>query len=85
MVFRGLEHAKTDQTSNIDQASGGRSRARERRLFRLGPQGEGFGLEVIPAGTKSYVLNYRDGHGRNAPKYALAAAKARGNNGDALQ
>src|SRR6516164_9826815 len=36
---------------------------------------KGFGLRVSPGGTKSYVLNYRAGRGRNAPQHRITIGK----------
>jgi len=36
---------------------------------------KGFGLRIAPGGTKSYVLNYRAGRGRNAPQHRITIGK----------
>src|SRR5262245_48949175 len=36
---------------------------------------KGFGLRVAPGGTKSYVLSYRAGRGRNAPQRRITIGK----------
>jgi integrase len=36
---------------------------------------KGFGLRIAPGGTKSYVLSYRTGRGRNAPQRRLTIGK----------
>jgi integrase len=36
---------------------------------------KGFGLRVAPGGTKSYILFYRAGHGRNAPQHRITIGK----------
>jgi hypothetical protein len=36
---------------------------------------KGFGLRVSPGGTKSYILNYRAGRGRNAPQHRITIGK----------
>lgn len=36
---------------------------------------KGFGLRVTPGGTKSYVLSYRAGRGRNAPQHRITIGK----------
>ena len=36
---------------------------------------KGFGLRVSPGGSKSYVLNYRAGRGRNAPQRRITIGK----------
>jgi integrase len=36
---------------------------------------KGFGLRVTPTGSKSYVLNYRDGRGRNATQHRITIGK----------
>jgi integrase len=36
---------------------------------------KGFGLRIAPGGTKSYVLSYRKGRGRNAPQRRLTIGK----------
>ena len=36
---------------------------------------KGFGLRVAPGGTKSYILSYRVGHGRNAPQRRITIGK----------
>jgi integrase len=36
---------------------------------------KGFGLRVSPGGSKSYVLNYRAGRGRNAPQHRITIGK----------
>jgi hypothetical protein len=35
----------------------------------------GFGLRVAPGGTKSYILSYRAGRGRNAPQHRITIGK----------
>ncbi len=35
----------------------------------------GFGLRITPNGIKSYILNYRAGHGRNAPLRRITIGK----------
>ena len=34
-----------------------------------------FGLRVSPGGSKSYILNYRAGRGRNAPQHRITIGK----------
>jgi plasmid stabilization system protein ParE len=36
---------------------------------------KGFGLRIAPGGTKSYVLNYRAGHGRKALQRRITIGK----------
>jgi integrase len=36
---------------------------------------KGFGLRITPSGTKSYVLSYRAGRGRNAPQRRITIGK----------
>jgi integrase len=36
---------------------------------------KGFGLRVSSGGTKSYILNYRAGRGRNAPQHRITIGK----------
>jgi hypothetical protein len=36
---------------------------------------KGFGLRVSPGGSKSYILNYRAGRGRNAPQRRITIGK----------
>jgi integrase len=36
---------------------------------------KGFGLRIAPGGSKSYVLNYRAGRGRNAPQHRITIGK----------
>jgi integrase len=36
---------------------------------------KGFGLRIAPGGTKSYVLFYRAGRGRNAPQHRITIGK----------
>ena len=36
---------------------------------------KGFGLRVSPGGTRSYVLSYRAGRGRNAPQHRITIGK----------
>lgn len=36
---------------------------------------KGFGLRVSPGGTKSYIVSYRDGRGRNAPQHRITIGK----------
>jgi integrase len=36
---------------------------------------KGFGLRIAPGGTKSYVLSYRAGRGRNAPQHRITLGK----------
>ncbi len=36
---------------------------------------KGFGLRVAPGGTRSYILSYRAGRGRNAPQHRITIGK----------
>jgi integrase len=54
----------------VDAASAGASAA-----VLWDDEVKGFGLRVSPGGTKSYILNYRAGRGRNAPQRRITIGK----------
>jgi hypothetical protein len=59
----------------IDQEGSGRSRGRWLCRILWDDEIKGFGLRIAPGGTKSYVLSYRAGRGRNAPQHRITIGK----------
>jgi integrase len=51
------------------------AKAKSAAAFIWDDEIKGFGLRIAPGGTKSYVLFYRAGRGRNAPQHRITIGK----------